>query len=168
MKRFLIILLSLVPLLSMAQDDDMYFTSRKKKAATRTTATGSSTTRSTYYNNTVGTTGQGDSDIYTDNSTVSYNNSARSDDEYNRRYAGSGTASDGYQQGNGSSTDYDEEDLTNADNNEVDYRYSRRLLRFHSPNVVVTISSPYYWDLVYDCGVYDKALRRCIHRREPR
>ena len=143
-------LLALVPLLSMAQDDDMYFTTAKKKKNTAARQTyqpaRSSGTNAGYDSSAYG-------DVYTDNSTVSYTQSARNDDEYNRRYAGIGD--DVQQQQGGTTSDYDEEDLTNTDNNEVDYRYSRRLLRFHSPNVVVTVSSPYYWDLVYDCGVYD-------------
>lgn len=159
MKRLLWILLALAPLLGMAQDDDMYFTARKKKAAPRSTQTATSRTT---YNGGYGTgqqqtaaTGWDDtSDIYPDTGTVDYGSSRRSDDEYNRRYSGQGAQAGG----SGTSAqagDYTEEELTDPQNTEPDYRYSRRILRFHSPNVVVSVSSPYYWDLVYDCGVYD-------------
>lgn len=45
-------------------------------------------------------------------------------------------------------TVYDDED---------DYNYSIRLIRFHGPDLVYHISSPYYWDVVYalDWGRYN-------------
>ena len=142
MKRYLMILLSFLPLLSMAQDDDMYFTSSKKKQQVTTTTSA----RSSYYGNTL------PAEEWADTSTVDYRSSKRSEDEYNRRYS---YRSDAQEQSRSAASGYDEEELTNAGNTELDYRYSRRILRFHSPNVVVSVSSPYYWDLVYDCGVYD-------------
>ncbi len=138
MRSLLVFTLLLSSVLANAQDDEMYFTSRKK----------SKTTTSTYAapNSSVRTQTQSDAYNYGDNSTVDYGMSRRSDDEYNRRY------SNGISQSQQSASDDYDEDVTDVDNNEVDYRYSRRLLRFHGPSVVV-VSSPYYWDLVYGCGV---------------
>ena len=155
MKRLLIFLLTFVPLTMMAQDD-MYFTPSKKKVQTPTQtvsrSSGYAGTRQSYFGNS-GVAVVTEEPV--DNSIVDYGSSKRSDDEYNRRYAGSGTGGDVYDSGHSKSGKYDTEDITDVDNNELDYRYSRRILRFHSPNVIVAVSSPYYWDLVYDCGVYD-------------
>lgn len=152
MKRLLIILLSLAPVIAMAQDD-MYFTPSKKKAAAVTRVQNSSYagTRQSYFGNSNVAAVES---VPVDNSTVDYGSSKRSDDEYNRRYV-NGSGSSSYENNNDKKGKYDTEDITDVDNNELDYRYSRRILRFHSPNVVVAVSSPYYWDLVYDCGVYD-------------
>lgn len=136
----------------MMAQDDMYFTpSKKKAAATRVQTSGYAGTRQSYFGNSNVTTVESEP---VDNSTVDYGSSKRSDDEYNRRYVNGGGSSS-YENNNDKKGKYDTEDITDVDNNELDYRYSRRILRFHSPNVVVAVSSPYYWDLVYDCGVYD-------------
>lgn len=97
-------------------------------------------------------------------STKVYNDCSRNDDEYNRRYTGyagswqtggnaDSISTDSLQSeveyAQSSQSDYD---LTDPEN---DYVYSRRILRFHSPRFGFAISSPYYWDLVYDWGVYD-------------
>ncbi len=145
MKRLLIILLAFVPMLTMAQDD-MYFTPSKKKAQTQSYYSGS---RPANYGGSNVTTVESGT---VDNSIVDYGVSKRSDDEYNRRYA---NGSDNSSYSSGSSSNSDTEEIVSGDNSEIDYRYSRRLLRFHSPNVIVAVSSPYYWDLVYDYGVYD-------------
>ena len=147
MKRLLIILLAFVPMLTMAQDD-MYFTPSKKKVQTQTQSYYSSSRPANYGGSTVTTV----ESAPVDNSIVDYGVSKRSDDEYNRRYA---DGSDNGSYSSSSSSDYDTEEIVSGDNSEIDYRYSRRLLRFHSPNVIVAVSSPYYWDLVYDYGVYD-------------
>ncbi len=143
MKRFLTLILAIVPLLSMAQDD-LYFTpsnkSKVKKETVDMKATAAPVERV---------------------KPVDYNSCSRSDDEYNRRYSFGGdsqNAGGAYADDDSLTyvkvdtvyvTDYDLEDPS------LDYRYSRRLLRFHSPYSYSIIRNPYYWDLVYGYGAWD-------------
>ena len=135
MKRLLTLALVLLPLLSMAQDD-LYFTSSKKaKEAAQKRATASMTARTTPV---VAPT------------VVDYHSNTRGEDEYNRRYVYGGQYAedslaariDSVQSG------YDINDP------EMDYRYSRRIVRFHSPRLYA-LTSPYYWDLYYGWGAWD-------------
>jgi hypothetical protein len=135
MKRLLLMMIVLTaPIVMMAQDDDLYFTPSKKASKTTTSST--------------------DIEVY--------NTNARNEDEYNRRgitngYAGS-YSSDDYQTGGGYDAQAETEvvpvDTIDVDDDESYYRYSRRLLRFHTPRIYA-LSSPYYWDLVYGYGIYD-------------
>ena len=129
MKRLLLMTLILsAPIIMMAQDDDLYFTPSKKAAKT-------SAVRSSVRSNNIEV----------------YNTNARDEDEYNRRnmsagYAGSYTT-DGYQTSGGygsASTEgvVERIDTIDVDDEENYYRYSRRLLRFHTPRVYA-LSSPY-------------------------
>lgn len=155
MKRFYVYLFAaLLPLVANAQyDDDMYFgTSSKKTTKTTTTPTQNTTLQSSVSD----PTGLSD---WSDNDIEVYNSSSRDEDEYNRRYnysdysgtieQGDDSLSSDVQYVDEKSSDYDIND------DENDYRYSRRILRFHSPHVGVIVSSPLYWDLVYDYGAYD-------------
>ena len=38
---------------------------------------------------------------------------------------------------------------------EDDYEYAQRIIRFHNPRYAVSISSPYYWDIVYGLNSWD-------------
>lgn len=155
MKRILTLALVLLPLLSMAQDD-LYFTSNKKakqaaqqaaeKARAEQKAKAAEKARIS---------------VVLEPTIVDYNSSTRSDDEYNRRYVYGGDYQNAGGYGNDSLTasidtvpgyyaesDYDLEDP------ELDYRFSRRIVRFHTPRVYA-LSSPYYWDLYYGWGAWD-------------
>ncbi len=142
MKRSILLSLIFMSFVSMwAQDDDLYFTP--------TSPTFSDTES---YNH--------DSNVYEnepfEKSMLSvYNINSRDDDEYNRRYVGGM----GYQTEGGSNYDYESNDTIfntdSIDDGTEDYEYSRRILRFHSPRVGIALSSPYYWDLVYNYGIYD-------------
>lgn len=147
MKRLVTLALILVPLLSMAQDD-LYFTSSKKakEAAQKRAASSMSARTQTVVAPTV----------------VDYNSNTRSEDEYNRRYVYSGDL----QNAGGAYMDDSlaaridtigvENTRSRYDMNdpELDYRYSRRLVRFHSPRLYA-LTSPYYWDLYYGYGAWD-------------
>ena len=147
MKRLVTLALILVPLLSMAQDD-LYFTSSKKakEAAQKRAASSMSARTQTVVAPTV----------------VDYNSNTRSEDEYNRRYVYSGD----FQNAGGAYMDDSlaaridtigvENTQSRYDMNdpELDYRYSRRLVRFHSPRLYA-LTSPYYWDLYYGYGAWD-------------
>lgn len=133
-------------------DDDLYFTPSKKQSRNMSATVENVTATQ------MGTSSRPTLEVY--------NNNSRSDDEYNRRfsnYAGS------WQTGGSSETDslmaaidsleaeiemlkQGEYDVYDP---EMDFVYSRRLLRFHSPRIGLVISSPYYWDLVYGYGIYD-------------
>lgn len=130
-----------------AQDDDLYFTPKKK--AQKAAQVAPAVVRP--YNVTVVNAASPSVEVYNSNS--------RDDDEYNRRsnYAGTWQTSGGAD-GDTLAAEIDtlygdsKYDLSDP---ELDYAYSRRILRFHSPRVGLYVSSPYYWDLVYGYGVYD-------------
>ena len=146
MKRLFTLALAIVPLLSMAQDD-LYFTSSKKaKEATRTNSVSMRARTETVVAPTI----------------VDYNSNTRGEDEYNRRYVYGGQ----YQNAGGG---YEDDSLVaridtlgddyvspkyDMDDPELDYRYSRRLVRFHNPRLYA-LASPYYWDLYYGYGAWD-------------
>lgn len=143
MKRLLTLAFVLVPLLGMAQDD-LYFTSSRKakEAAQRRTPSLSART-----------------EVVVPPAVVDYNSNQRSDDEYNRRYVHAGE----YQTSGGAVLDdslaasIDSVDVYgryDMDDPELDYRYSRRIVRFHSPRFYA-LTSPYYWDLYYGYGAWD-------------
>ena len=144
MRRFLLLALTLVPMLSMAQDD-LYFTSSKKEkeAAQKRRQTTSVQMRPV-------TTAPP--------ATVDYQSNHRSEDEYNRRYVYGGEYAGSYADDSlaarvetveeGTSSRYD------MDDPELDYRFSRRIVRFHNPRIYV-MASPYYWDLYYTYGAWD-------------
>ncbi|MCM1347150.1 MAG: hypothetical protein NC206_08705, partial [Bacteroides sp.] len=141
MKKFMLFAISfaMMPILSMAQDDDLYFTPVKKdkKSEKKEEVVVKKTPRTTFV-------------IEAENPTVEvYTQNSRNEDEYNRRF----NNGDSYQ--NVTENETEETDDRNYDNNEEDYYYSRRILRFRSPRVGIAISSPLYWDLVYNYGAYD-------------
>lgn len=142
MKRSVLLSLIFMPFVSlMAQDDDLYFT-----------PTSPTTSNQNYSNYNIGIV---DDEPFEQSKLVVYNDNSRDDDEYNRRYSGSMD----YQTGGGADYDYESNDTvfnTDSISDEMDdYEYSRRILRFHSPRVGIALSSPYYWDLVYNYGIYD-------------
>jgi hypothetical protein len=131
MKRLLFLTLSLMPLLSMAQDDDLYFTPTKKRAKNVNTS-------AQVYNVT------DDSD----RKYSVYSNNTRSDDEYNRRYSNTDGA---YQMSGGSDTlnmgavRVDTVYKYIVKNNYYsDYSYSLGFRRFRH-----RYYDPFYWDWDY-------------------
>lgn len=147
MKRFLTLILAIVPLLAMAQDD-LYFTPAKKAKVKKEQPTTSMAAKATTVEKAA---------------TVDYNSCSRDEDDYNRRYSFGGAN----QNAGGAYADYASDDslnyridtvyVTDYDLNDpsLEYRYSRRLLRFHTPHNYSLIRNPYYWDLVYGYGAYD-------------
>ena len=142
MKRLLTLALVLLPLFGMAQDD-LYFTSSKKAkeaAQKRSTSLRART------------------ETVAPPSIVDYHSNQRSDDDYNRRYIQTGE----YQTSGGAVLDDSlsaridsvESDYYDMNDPELDYRFSRRIVRFHSPRYYA-LTSPYYWDLYYGWGAWD-------------
>ncbi len=151
MKRLLTLILVIVPLLGMAQDD-LYFTSSKK--AKEETQKRNEERREALRATTTS--------VATAPAVVDYNSNTRSEDEYNRRYVYGGQ----YQNAGGAAMDdslaarvdsveesYAESEY-DMDDPELDYRFSRRLVRFHNPRLYA-LASPYYWDLYYGYGAWD-------------
>ncbi|MCQ2076162.1 MAG: hypothetical protein MJZ20_03875 [Bacteroidaceae bacterium] len=138
MKRFLIFaIISVFFGVNMtAQDDDMYFTtsSKKQKSETKAPVRTQRNSVTTIISNSAPTI-------------EVYNTNSRNEDEYNRRYTGmtNSEVQNNYE---------DVDTIYDLNDDELDYRYSRRILRFHSPTKVL-VSSPYYWDLIYINGIYD-------------
>ena len=135
MKRLVTLALILVPLLSMAQDD-LYFTSSKKaKEAAQKRAAASMTART---------------ETVTAPTVVDYHNNTRSEDEYNRRYVYGGQ----YAEDSLAASIDTVQPMYDMNDPELDYRYSRRIVRFHNPRLYA-LASPYYWDLYYGYGAWD-------------
>ena len=135
MKRLVTLALILVPLLSMAQDD-LYFTSSKKaKEAAQKRAAASMTART---------------ETVTAPTVVDYHNNTRSEDEYNRRYVYGGQ----YVEDSLAASIDTVQPMYDMNDPELDYRYSRRIVRFHNPRLYA-LASPYYWDLYYGYGAWD-------------
>lgn len=137
MKKLLVLSLAFLPLMSMAQDD-LYFVAKKpKKAATEQVDIHAKAER------------VNPTDV------VDYHVSRRGDDEYNRRYTVSGNSSRQAIDTLVADTAYGGEGYDDCiDDPEADFRYSRRLVRFHSPRFYAA-ASPYYWDLYYGYGAWD-------------
>ena len=151
MKRYILLIMALtLPFMLSAQteDDDMYFVPSKKSAQ-------KSAAKDRQMS-------EGEVQRIPHAQVVDYGSSRRSDDEYNRRYKSGGYAGRYNESGNAQSDSLQGtvERVTDSDADRYrdeaeDYAYSRRILRFHSPRLGIAISSPWYWDMVYDYGVYD-------------
>lgn len=153
MKRLLIYAFLILPLFCHAQDD-MYFTSSKKakkearEAAADLRANAEDVERAA-------------AELEERVAIVTYNSNSRNEDEYNRRYVDG----DDYQISGGYPSDSlsanidsvdaaDESSVYEMDDPELDYRFSRRIVRFHNPRAYA-LASPYYWDLYYVYGAWD-------------
>lgn len=151
MKRLLILALVILPMLAVAQDD-LYFTSSKKakEAAQKQTVQRQNVQRQNVDM-------RARTETVSAPSVVDYHSNRRSDDEYNRRYSYSGDTQNAgglYADSLEARVEEVDGDDYDMDDPELDYRYSRRLVRFHGPRVYV-LASPYYWDLYYRYGAWD-------------
>ena len=139
MKKLLTLALILVPLLSMAQDD-LYFTpSKKAKEAAQKRNAASMTART---------------ETVTAPTVVDYHSNTRSEDEYNRRYVNGEQYVVDSLDASVNTVDEGVAPRYDLSDPELDYRYSRRIVRFHSPRLYA-LTSPYYWDLYYGYGAWD-------------
>lgn len=86
---------------------------------------------------------------------VDYHSNTRNEDEYNRRYVYDGQYSEDSLAARIDTVGIDDaQPRYDMNDPELDYRYSRRLVRFHSPRLYA-LASPYYWDLYYGYGAWD-------------
>ena len=172
MKRLLTLALFVIPLLSMAQDD-LYFTSSKKAKAEAARQVERQMrareqevkkemrAREQEVKKDLNARQSGVGTTAMPAPVVDYNSNRRSEDEYNRRYVNDAYQGAIGQQGNDTlearinGVDSDDADSKyDMDDPELDYRFSRRIVRFHSPRLYA-LASPYYWDLYYDYGAWD-------------
>lgn len=130
MRQFLIFLMLLLPLGLTAQVDDMYFVPKKKK--TQEVETRDNTNVLITTQERIGTTRL----------------TERDEDEYNRRPSAAATESEYYDE---EGVEYSEDDYQES-GDDVEYFYSSRIVRFHSPHRVI-VSSPWYWDVVYTSDI---------------
>ena len=157
MKQIIFTLMMLVlPAGIMAQVDDLYYVPTKKKVkkevkvttndavkvapATNTTQSGTNVVRIAPKSNIVNGI---DEDAYNRRSTTStYSTEQEYTDEQTYEY---------------------QEEYVEEPTSDADYTYSSRIVRFHSPRRAVVLSSPLYWDVVYNCGldnwtIYDDGI----------
>ena len=133
MRKLLTIVWLLAPLTLLAQINDIYFVPTKKSAKEEVQNVATTII---------------EQQIVEENSSMSL----RDEDEYNRRYSSSYTVAPEQE-----SDDYeyaDEEQVVTRSysiSDDEDYKYASRLVRFHSPGRVL-LSSPWYWDVVYNSG----------------
>ena len=164
MKRLLILAFAFVPIFTMAQDD-LYFVSSKKPKEQKQveymqTKSQEAVARMQTKSQEAVARMQARVETLEPPTLVDYQSNRRSEDEYNRRYTYSGD----YQNAGGLYADSltasidtvggyytDEYDMEDP---ELDYRFSRRLVRFHNPRLYA-LASPYYWDLYYGYGAWD-------------
>ena len=165
MKKSIVLLLMAVctPFLVMAQNvvDDLYYVPSKtkkeqEKAAEQKTEADAARKTVVVTSNTPTTTV-----VVPKGSKVVVNGTSknkRNVDEYNRRYTGDATVSNKAAVVKGD-TSYDEEldgEWVNGfDGTEDDYEYATRIIRFRNPRFAISISSPYYWDIVYGLNSWE-------------
>lgn len=138
MKQLALLLILVLPLELSAQVDDLYFVPKKSEKKDKV--------RVEENRNVKIVQEQTEEDTYT--------GELRDEDEYNRRGHLSSYNEDNEEYYGEESVD--DEEYTTVDENEIaveeeDFTYSSRILRFHSPRMVM-LSSPWYWDIVYTSG----------------
>ncbi len=156
MKQIIFILMMLVfPAGIIAQVDDLYYVPTKKKVKKEVKATTSSNTikidpatNATQNGTNVVRIGQKSNIV-----------NGIDEDAYNRR---STTSTYSTEQEYAEEEVYEEEYIDEPAS-DADYTYSSRIVRFHSPRRAVVLSSPLYWDVVYNCGldnwtIYDDGI----------
>ena len=138
MKQIILFMMMLaLPIGITAQVDDLYYVPTKKKAKKETkSAIGEA--RPAIVEPATATSGTQVTRITTNGSDNRIVN-GRNEDEYNRRTLPSEDYA--YE----ADTTYTEETSTQSD-----YTYSTRIVRFHSPRRSTIVSSPLYWNVVYE------------------
>lgn len=152
-------------LLAQSIDDDLYYVPSKEKKEVKQD-TNVPVRKEVVIKSNAPTT------VYTSpgNTTIVVKNrkgNARDVDEYNRRYT---SKENDFTMDNDTLyvkekevPDPDGEWVDGFDGSQDDYEYAMRIIRFRNPRYAVSISSPFYWDIVYglnswDWNVYDDGL----------
>lgn len=165
MKKSIVLLLMAVctPFLVMAQNvvDDLYYVPSKTKKEQTQAAEQKTEAEAARKTVVVKSVSPATTVVVPEGTKVVVNGSTknkRSVDEYNRRYTGDATASNKKAVVKGD-TNYDEEldgEWVNGfDGTEDDYEYATRIIRFRNPRFAISISSPFYWDIVYGLNSWE-------------
>lgn len=149
MKQIIFLLMMfLLPNGIIAQVDDLYYVPTKKKVKTEIKIKSVSdnvipTNNASQYGTNIVRIGK-----TTKNNLIN----GIDEDEYNRRntYQTDTVYEDFIDEENSDST---EEIYVDDSDFDSDYVYSSRIVRFHSPRRAVILSSPLYWDVVYNSGL---------------
>lgn len=159
MKQIIFILMMFIlPSGIMAQVDDLYYVPTKKKAKKELKITTNSDPIKVAPA-IVGTPSSGTNVVRIGKKSNIVNDI--DEDAYNRR---STTSAYSTEQEYTDEEVYDyEEEYVEEPASDADYTYSSRIVRFHSPRRAVILSSPLYWDVVYNCGldnwtIYDDGI----------
>ena len=131
-----LLMVMLLPTGMIAQVDDLYFVPKKKAQKE------------------IKVTNGGGVKVVSKSATpTTVNNNVNSIDEdaYNRRNV-SVVQDESYEQSVEEEESYEYSD-NYSDEVDADYTYSSRIVRFHSPRRAVVLSSPLYWDVVYNSGL---------------
>ena len=162
-------------------EDDLYYVSSKNQKATSVKSTTSTTpTKQNNSATTVVNVKSPSNSTVVVRRHNTTNRNTRNVDEYNRRYDTNAANSDNSDYNNGNDvndndtlfideynnnsnkgsrrtysrnndSDLDGQWVDDFDGTDDDYEYATRIIRFRNPRFAVSISSPYYWDLVYGC-----------------
>ena len=132
----------LLPLGAMAQVDDLYFvpTKKKEKKENKVTVSNKQVIKSD-----ANTTQNGTNVVRLKKSTTGNLVKEMDEDAYNRRPGTRVKYTEEYEE------EYDTILIKGDESGE--YTYSTRLVRFHSPRHSAILSSPLYWNVVYESGV---------------
>ena len=150
-----ILMMAVLPLGAMAQVDDLYFVPKKKQAKAEVkAATGTNVVKVAPA--TVTTPQNGTNVVRIGKKSNIVN--GIDEDEYNRRSTTTYSTEQEYTEEE--SYEYSDEQTYDEAS---DYAYSSRIVRFHSPRRAVLLSSPLYWDVVYNSGldnwtIYDDGI----------
>lgn len=161
-KIVLFSLMMALPLMVLAQNDDLYFIPKKKADKKEKVTTPAKV---------VVEKNQAPTTVYAEpvSSAVvvkDVNGKVRDVDEYNRRYTSKNSEfsysndtlyiqeKPSYEQG---------EWINGFEGSQADYDYAMRLIRFRSPRFAISVSSPFYWDVIslgysWDWNVYDDGM----------
>ena len=159
MKQIIFTLMMLVlPLGIMAQVDDLYYVPKKKQAKKEVVVTTSNNVVKVAPA-TVATPQNGTNVVRVAKKSNIVN--GIDEDEYNRRST-QPTYTPEQEYAEEEVYEYSDEQ-TYSDEPADDYTYSSRIVRFHSPRRAVMLSSPLYWDVVYNSGlnnwtIYDDGI----------
>ena len=145
-----LLMMMLIPVGTMAQVDDLYYVPKKKQAQKEVKVTTSSNVVKVTPATVV--TPQNGTNVRVAKKSNIVN--GMDEDEYNRRSVPTYTEEQEYAE---------EEVYEYSDEPADDYTYSSRIVRFHSPRRAVMLSSPLYWDVVYNSGlnnwtIYDDGI----------
>lgn len=152
------LLMACLPFMAMAQNDDLYFIPKKKTEKKEKVTTSTKWVEAKPVQSSVITESASPVVVVKD-----VKGEVRDIDEYNRRYT---SRDNTFSYENDTlyieEKPYDErgEWINGFNGSQSDYDYAMRIVRFRNPRFAVSVSSPFYWDVMslgysWDWNVYD-------------